>query len=159
MRAEVKPTENLERLKENLERHTEHIEKTDNGNLMVELEDPELLSRTPGVDTYTVDGEQKHGLKGRPVEEEAYIKIEDEEDAVKAFLATVEGYDLRILNSGRDWDIRQLKKYNPDIKHLKFDKPKKVLGIEKAVNIKGKQQIEIDLDEEDVELVYREMLT
>ena len=159
MRVEVKPTENLERLKENLERHTESIEQLDNGNLMIELEDPELLSRTPGVDTYTVDGEQKHGLKGRPVEEEAYIKIEDEEDAVKAFLATVEGYDLRILNSGRDWDIRQLKKYNPDIKHLKFDQPKEVLGIEKAVNIEGKQQIEINLDEEDVELVYREMLT
>ncbi len=157
MKAEVKPVSKPETLKENLEKRVETVE-TDNSSLVVELEKPELLERTPGVESFTVNGETREGLGGKPVDEEAYIRIDSREDAVKAFLATVKGYDLRVLNSGRDWDLRQLRRYNPDIKHLKFDEPKEVLGIEKSVNVPGMEKISIELPE-DSELIYREMLT
>lgn len=161
MEITVRPTEDPERLKENLEKRVENVEVED-GKLRVELEDPEILGRTPGVESYTVEGEEREGLKGRPVTVPVYAKVESEEDAVKALLATIEGYDLRILNSGREWDLRQLKRYNPDIKHLKFDEPKEFLEIEKTISEEvdaEKVEVEIPEDDEEVKLIYREMLT
>lgn len=160
MKAEIKPTQNPERLKQNLEKRVEEAE-IKNGKLVIELEKTGVLSRTPGIESYTVNGEEREGLKGRPVETPAYARIESERDAVKALLATIQGYDLRILNSGRDWDLRQLKKYNPDIKHLKFDRPKEFLEIDRAISgVEGVETIEIEMpDEDDVKLIYQEMLT
>lgn len=161
MKAEIKPTGKIDRLKENLERRVESIKKKD-GKLLVELEKPELLERTPGIESFQIDGEETEGLEGSPVEEQVYAKIESKRDAVKALLATIKGYDLRILNTSNDWDLRQLKKYNPDIKHLKFDFPKEFLDIEKSISdVEGKEKIEIEMPEteEEVKEIYQEMLT
>jgi len=157
MKAEIKPVAEPEKLKENLEKRVKKIEVDDN-ILKAEVEDPEILERTPGIESFTVEDQEYEGLGGKPVDEEAYIRIESREDAVKALLATINGYDLRVLNSGRDWDLRKLKQYNPDIKHLKFDEPKEILGIEKSVNVEGMEKIDIDMPEE-ADLIYREMLT
>lgn len=161
MEIKVHPTKDPEQLKENLEKRVEEVTVED-GELVVELEDPEILSRTPGVESYVIEGEEKEGLQGEPVSVPVYAKIESEEDAVKALLATIEGYDLRILNTGREWDLRQLRKYNPDIKHLKFDEPKDFLEIEKTISeVSGVKRIDIEMpeDEEELKLIYREMLT
>jgi hypothetical protein len=113
------------------------------------------------VKEFEYDGETHPGLKGRPVQEEAYAKIESRTDAVKALLATVQGYSLVVLNTDRQWDLKNLKKYNPDIKELKEDEPVEALEIEKTVSdIEGPEKIEIEMpDEDEEEIIYREMLT
>lgn len=161
MEIKVCPTQDPKQLKENLEKRVDHVEVED-GELTVELEEPEILSRTPGIESYTVEGKEREGLKGEPVSVPVYAKIESERDAVKALLATIEGYDLRVLNSGREWDMRQLRKYNPDIKHLKFDDPKDFLEIEKTISeVVDAEKVEIETpeDEEEIKLIYQEMLT
>ena len=132
MKVEIKPTEKPEKLEDNLEKRAKDAETRD-GKVIVEIEDPGLMDRLPGVEKYWIDGEEYEGLKGRPVQEQAYAKINSQEDLVKAFLATIDGYDLRILECGDEWDLRVLKRFNPDIKELEFDEPKEVLGIEKAL--------------------------
>ncbi|MFB6242223.1 MAG: hypothetical protein ABEJ36_05505 [Candidatus Nanosalina sp.] len=159
MKAEIKPTEDPERLKENIEKRVDSV-RIEDGNLVVELEDPGLLERTPGIKSYRLEGEEHEGIHGRPVQKQAYARLETREDAVKALMATIDGYDLRILDTEREWDLRQLRRYNPDIKHLKFEEPKDSLDIEAGIgDIEGVESIEIDVEKEDVELVYREMLT
>lgn len=160
MKVEVKPTEKIHRLKENLEKRVQSAEIKD-GKLVVETEKIDTIENAPGVEEFTVDGETHPGLKGRPVQEEAYARIESREDAVKALLATVQGYNLVVLQTERDWDLRNLKKYNPDIKQLKSDEPVEELGIEKTItDIEGLEKVEIEMpDEDEEELIYREMLT
>lgn len=160
MKVEIKPTEKKEQLKENLEKRVEDI-RVEEEKLVAETEDPGKIERTPGVESFETEGEKHPGLKGRPVQEEAYAKLENREDAVKALLATVQGYNLMILETDRNWDLKQLKKYNPDIKELKSDDLVEQLGIEKAItDIKGAEKVEIEMpDEEKKEIIYREMLT
>ncbi len=159
MKVEVKASGDQEKLAENLEKRAESV-RVDGDRIVVETEDPELLSRVPGVESYSYGGNEHSGLKGQPVEEQAYARLENRKDAVIALLATVEGYDLRILDTSREWDLRQLKKYNPDIKHLRFSSPKDFLEIEKATfGADGLEKIQIDVPEEKVEAIYREMLT
>lgn len=161
MKAKIVPTENIDRLQENLEKRVKELEK-EGDKLVAEVEDPEFLERVPGVESFEVDGEEFEGLGGRPVERQAYVRIEDMEDAVKAFLATVQGYDLRVLNTGRDWDLINLRQYNPDIKHLKIDSPRDVLEVEESVSdVEGAEKVDIEMpeNEEEIEVIYREMLT
>jgi len=159
MKIKIQPTENPEQLKENLEKRTEYIEQS-NGKLVVEVEKEETIAKTPGIDTYIVDGEEKEGLKGRPVEEKVYARLENREDAVKALLATINGHSLVVLNSSRDWDLRQLRKYNPDIIELKNDKPVDELGIKKALfEVEGIEKVDVPMEKVEVDQVYREMLT
>lgn len=163
MKLVITPSQDKNRLAENLRKRVEEVEINDK-KLVVETDEPEIIERTPGVKKFEQDGEEKPGLKGRPVQEEAYARIESKEDAVKALIATTEGYDLRILNSNRDWDLRNLKKFNPDIKHLKFETPKETLGIEKTISeVEDSEVKEIDIEmpenKEEIELIYREMLT
>lgn len=159
MKATVKPTQDPERLKENLEKRVEKIE-LENGKLKVEVNEEKILERTPGIESYKIGGEEEEGLKGRPVQEEAYAKIESKEDAVKALIATIDGYDLRILNTSRQWDLKNLKRYNPDIKHLKFEEPKEFLEIEKSLTeLEGVEKVDIEVPEDEVETIYRNMLT
>lgn len=159
MKIKVKPTEKIQALKEDIENREESKEtEIREGKIVIEAENPDFLEKVPGIEEYTVDGKTTEGLKGRPLQEQAYIKIEDRRDAVKAFLATMDGYNLAVLNSGRDWDIRKLKEYNSGIKHLKVDEPRDYLGIEKSIgNMEGLESVEMDLTDEEVELVYREM--
>lgn len=159
MKIEIIPTKEIDRLAENLEKRVKELDTVD-GKIIVEIDDPEMLSRTPGVESYSVNGEEKKGLGGEPVSEQAYARLESREDAVKAFLATVMGYDLRVLNTSREWDYRNLKRYNPDIKHLKFPDPRKELEIDKALfDAEKAEKVEINLKEVEVEKIYREMLT
>jgi len=160
----VTPSQDKNRLAENLENRVDNIE-FEGEKLVVETDEPSIIERTPGVKKFERDGEEEPGLKGKPVQEEAYAKVESKKDAVKALIATTEGYDLRVLNSNRDWDMRNLKKYNPNMKHLKFDSPNQTLGIEKTISeledSKDIEKVDIELpeDEEKIELIYREMLT
>lgn len=160
MKARVNPTEKVERLKENLEKRVEAVKQEEN-SLVVETDSLETLRKTPGIENFVYKGEDEKGLQGKPVQEPAYAKLETREDAVKAFLATVQGYDLRILNTSREWDLRKLREYNPDIKHLKLDRPREELGIEKTISeLEGVEKVSIELPGEDeTELIYREMLT
>lgn len=159
MKVKIKPTEKPDVLEENLETNFEIVDR-ENDTIVVEAETTDILERTPGVEKLETEEETIQGLKGSPVDEEAYAKIESREDAVKALLATIMGYDLRILNTGREWDYRQLKKYNPDIKHLKFDEPKDMFDIDKATfDAEDLEEIEIELEDEEINRVYRKMLT
>lgn len=160
----VTPSKDKNRLAENLQKRVEDLEIKEEV-LIVETDEPEIIERVPGVEKFKLDGEVEPGLKGKPVQEEAYAKVESKKDAVKALIATTEGYDLRVLNSSRDWDMRKLRKYNPNMKHLKFDSPKETLGVEKTISeledSKDIEKIDIELpdDKEKLELIYREMLT
>jgi hypothetical protein len=159
MKIKVKPTEKIDLLKEEIDRRKGNAEIED-GEVIVEAEDKSFLEKIPGVEEYTAEGETEEGLKGRPIQEQAYTRIESREDAVKALLATMDGYDLVVLNSEREWDLRKLKEYNPDIKHLKRDEPVEELEVEKAVgDFEGLEKVGIEISEEEVELVYSQMLT
>lgn len=158
MEIKVKPTEKIQLLKQQLEKRKGKAE-IQGEQIIVEAENTEFLEKIPGIEEYTAQGETTEGLKGRPLQEQAYIRIEDKKDAVKAFLATMDGYRLVVLNSEREWDLRKLREYNPGIKQLKTDEPKEVLGIEQAVgDVEGLEEVEIEVSDEEVELVYREML-
>lgn len=158
MEIKVKPTEKKKLMKKQLEKRKGNAE-IQGEQIIVEAENTEFLEKIPGIEEYTAQGQTEEGLKGRPLQDEAYIRIEDREDAVKAFLATMDGYRLVVLNSEREWDLRKLREYNPGIKQLSSDEPKEVLGIEKAVgDIEGLEQVDIEVSEDEVELVYREML-
>jgi hypothetical protein len=156
MKVDVEATGDRDQLAENLEKRVESVEKTQKG-LSVETTEPEILGRTPGVASYTVEGEEKEGIHGEPVDEQAYIRIESREDVVKAFLATVDGYNLVVLNTEREWDLKRLKRFNPDIKHLKSDSPVEELGIELSFSETDAdlERKRIDLEDVDVESVYR----
>ncbi|AOV95218.1 hypothetical protein AQV86_04850 [Nanohaloarchaea archaeon SG9] len=158
MKIEIKPTEKIQLMKEQLEKRKGNAQ-IQGEKVVIEAENTEFLEKTPGIEEYTVEGETKEGLKGRPLQEQAYIRIEDREDAVKALLATMDGYDLVVLNSDRKWDLRKLREYNPGIKQLKTDEPKEFLDIEQAIgDIEGLKQVEIEVSDEELDLVYREML-
>ncbi len=160
MKFKITVTEDIERLKENLEKRAENIEEVGEQKIEAEIEKEETVAKTPGIESYMVEGEEREGLKGRPVQERAYAKLETREDAVKALLATINGYNLVILDPGRDWDLRQLRKYNPDIIELKADDTVEELGIEKSLfPTEETEQVDVPMEEVDVDQVYREMLT
>jgi hypothetical protein len=160
MKAKITPIRDIEQLRENLEKRVENPEV--NGDIIeAEVEEKEVLERVPGIESFEVGEETYKGLKGEPVDELAYTRLESREDAVRAFLATVQGWNLVVLETDRKWDLKQLRKYNPDIKKIKSDEPVEELGIEKSISdIEGTEKIEIEMpDEEERELIYREMLT
>lgn len=161
MKAKITPTENIHQLKENLEKRVNEVEIKEE-IIEVEVDEKEVLERVPGIKSFEVVGSETHkGLKGKPVDELAYTRLESREDAVRAFLATVQGWNLTVLETDREWDLRQLRKYNPDIKKLKSEEPIEELGIQKSITeIEGKEKVEIEMPEKDKqELIYREMLT
>lgn len=160
MKAEVEPAAKIDRLEENLRKRVKEVRRK-GSRLIVETESIEKLEKTPGIKSFTVNGEKHEGLGGEPVDEQVYARIETKEDAVKALIATLEGYNLVVLNTERQWDLRRLREYNPDIKHLKQDQPEEFLGIEKTISdIEGLEKVDIGLEEEDdIPLIYQEMLT
>lgn len=160
MKVKITPTQDIEQLKDNLEKRAEKAE-IDGETIIAEVDDPGKLERVPGIESFRVAGETRKGLKGRPVDELAYTRLESREDAVRALLATVHGFNLVVLETDREWDLRQLRRYNPDIKRLKSSEPREELGVEKAVSdIEGVEKIDIEMpDKEETETIYREMLT
>lgn len=160
MEVKIRPTEDIKQLKENLEKRVESAEIEGN-TIEAEVDNTEVLERVPGIESFEVDGEVKKGLEGKPVDELAYIRLENREDAVRAFLATVQGWNLVVLETDRRWDLKQLRRYNPDIKKVKRSKPVEELDIKKSISdIEGTEKIDIEIpNEEETELIYREMLT
>ncbi|MFB6143742.1 MAG: hypothetical protein ABEJ98_00385 [Candidatus Nanohaloarchaea archaeon] len=158
MKVEVVPSGDKDRLAENLERRVEEVEKQGE-MLLVETENPSKLGKVPGVEKFRYHEEEHEGLEGKPVRTEAYAKIESREDAVKALLATIEGYDLRVIDTEREWDLRRLKAFNPDIKQV--NRESKALEIDYSISdTEIGEKIEIETPgEEDVERIYREFLT
>ncbi|MFO7794379.1 MAG: hypothetical protein R6V35_05405, partial [Candidatus Nanohaloarchaea archaeon] len=55
----------------------------------------------------------------------------------------------------REWDLKLLKKFNPSIKEV--SQPNEVFEIEKSVNVEGYDDVEIEVDEEDVDIIYRQV--
>ena len=151
MEAKVKAETDEQQLKQNLEKRFKDAEKTDEG-LKVELDDPEKLEKVPGIREYTANGKTVEGLKGKPLEERAYARLETRRQVAEAFLATLNGYRLVVLGEPREWDLKMLKKYNPSIKQA--SKPLEALGIEKSVNVEGFEDVGPDLTEEDVDEAY-----
>ena len=154
MKSEVEPADDPEKLEKNLSERFESAELND-GMIEVKLEEPERLSYVPGVDTYTKEEEERDGVGGRPLDQKAYARLGTREDVVKAFLATVDGYDLVILDSDREWDLKVLRLYNPGIRNLKQSEPADAFEIEKGIEIDEVDDIGIEVDEEEVEQVYR----
>lgn len=158
MKVELKPTQDPEKLRENLETRVEKVEE--NGEkLEVELPEDELevLERVPGIEKIEAEHVSREGVKGRPVQEEAYARLDSKRDLARAVVATIDGYDLRILHTGKDWDLKILRRFNPDIKHLKTDEPSEVLGIEKTLDTEDEERevIEMELSEKEVDTVCR----
>jgi hypothetical protein len=160
MKAKITPTQDIEQLKENLEKRVEEVE-IDGDKIEAEVEEKDVLERVPGIESFEVGEETGKGLKGEPVDELAYARLESREDTVRAFLATVQGWNLVVLETDRKWDLRNLRKYNPDIKKVKSSEPVEELEVEKSISdIEGTEKVEIEMPEEDeTELIYREMLT
>lgn len=158
MKAEIKPAQDPEKLLNNLSQRVNSAEFKD-GKITVEIPDQKLdmLERTPGVESITVDGETISGLKGRPIQDDAYANLESREDFAEALLATVQGYNLKILNTGRDWDLKLLRRFNPDIKHLKHDTPPNFLEIDKTLDSTDEEREDVspDVSDEDIEMIYR----
>lgn len=163
MKAKITPTENISQLKDNLEKQAEKVERKQD-TLEVEIDEPEKLERVPGIKKIKLKGdteEERKGLKGKPVDELAYARLESWKDTVQAFLATVQGWNLVVLETDRKWDLRNLRKYNPDIKKLKSQEPVEELELNKSIaDIEGMEKIDVETpDENKQRLIYREMLT
>ncbi|MFB6245134.1 MAG: hypothetical protein ABEJ03_02190 [Candidatus Nanohaloarchaea archaeon] len=163
MKAVVEPSEpdKLSQLEDNLRKRVESMQRAD-GSLVVEVEDLSLLERTPGVAEFeTPEGDTIPGIGGSPVDEQVYARLESREDAVRCLLATVGGYDLVVLETTREWDLRRLKRFNPRMKHLKRQKPAEELGVERALfEAEGLEKVEVEMPEPDeVVGIYREKLT
>ena len=158
MEAKVKPTQDIEILRENLEaRELETTVKEDDKIIVEASEDKlvDVIDTTPGVENYVIDGRDFEGLKGRPVQEKMYARLRTDEDVAKAFLATVEGYDLVVLDGGLDWHLRLLKNYNPDIRQLSSGRDD-LFEVEKSLLDEGpEEKIEYKLSEEEIEKIIR----
>ena len=156
MKVEITATEKPEKLLKNIRPRVKNAElkKT---KITAEIEDEEELEKIPGIKEYVIDGKTSEGLGGSPIDEKAYIKLNSMEDVAKGFLATASGYDLVVIECNREWDLRLLRKYNPSIKEV--SEPSEVFEVSKSVNVDGFEDIGIEIDEEDVEMVYKQVVS
>lgn len=165
MKYTIKPTQDPEKLKENIEKRLQENTKLENGQIKLELDtsQEQKLQKIPGIQKYRKTNEEQWqtGLKGKPIQKKAFAKLENQEDAVKALIATQEGYNLTILQTENQWDLKHLKKYNPSIKQLKHKKPPEKLPIQKTITkLENKQKVHIEMPEpEKINQIYQEMLT
>lgn len=155
MKVEVTPASDPEKLVENLRERFEEVKMGE--KIAVETEEPEKLGRIPGIKSYKVRGEEREGLGGQPVDEKAYAKIKTKRDLAEAFLATVSGYDLVVVECSREWDLKLLKRYNPSIREV--SEPSDIFEIDKALNLEGFEGLGIEIDDEEVELVYSKVVS
>lgn len=158
MEVEIKPTQDSEKLAENLEKRVDSVKEVE-GVLKAEIgqENIDILERTPGVKSFTKNNEEVQGVKGRPVQEEAYTHIESRKDFAEALLATIQGYDLRVLQTGREWDLKLLRRFNPDIKQLKHDEPPEILDIDKTLDSDDEEReyVGYEVSEKEVDMICR----
>lgn len=158
MDVRVKPTQDIEELRQNLQSRVENTHVED-GEIILETSDRKevrkLLESTPGIESFQIDDETFEGLKGRPVQEKIYARLENDRDVAEAFVATVEGYDLVVLKGGLDWHLRLLKRFNPDIRQLSSGRSS-IFDVEKSLFSEGPEEtVEYELSEEEVEQILR----
>jgi len=157
MQAKITPTKNKKDLKKYLKPRTDKIEETENG-LKAELEEPGKLSCIPGIEKYTVEGEEYPGIGGTPINgTKALVKIENRKDAARAFLTTLDGYTVYILNSNRFWDVQKLKEYNSEIVEIKDRETAEIFNFDKKVNFGEEHDFEVS--EKELLKIYMEFLT
>lgn len=161
MKVKIFPTCDTKTLEETLNSRFQKAEiKEDVIELEIEQEKLDQLERTPGIERIENGEDGFEGIGGKPVKQKAYARLESEEDAVKALLATLEGYSLVIFDTDREWDLKQLRRYNPDIIQLKNSQPVEKLDIKHAVgDIDGCKNIQVEFDPKDVPEIYSKMLT
>jgi hypothetical protein len=150
MKVLIKPTEKPEKLIKHLKPRVEAIERHSSQKIEVETDEETKMDFVPGIEEYTVDGETRQGLGGKPIHREAFMHVEDKKDAAKAFLETREGYKLYI-STEREWDLRLLRRYNPGI--IKADRE-----VAEELDIE-KHQEEKELSNEELRQIYRRYLT
>ena len=157
MKAEIKPAKDPEKLLHNISKRVKSADLED-GKIIVEISEEKLdmIERTPGVESFEAKGETISGLKGRPIQEDAYAKLETREDFAKAVLATIQGYNLKVLETEREWDMRLLRRFNPDIKQLKHDTPPGILDIDKTLDSSDdkREDVSPEVSDEDIEMIY-----
>lgn len=161
MNIKISPTQDIKVLKETLDSRFKKAVVSEN-SIELEIKEEKLgqLERTPGVDYFKKEDQKVEGLGGKPVKKKAYARLESEKDAVKAFLATLKGYSLVIFDTDREWDLRNLRRYNPDIIQLKNSEPVESLEINYCVGkVEGCKEVEINIEEEKVSEIYSKMLT
>lgn len=156
MRATVTPTEKPEKLLENLRPRVKSAERKGE-KINVEVEEKKTLERVPGIKSFETDEGKFEGLGGKPVNQKAYAKINSKRDLAEAFLATVAGYDLVITECSREWDLKMLRLYNPSIKEV--SEPSDIFEIEKSLNLEGFEDLGIEISDEDVDAVYRKVVS
>lgn len=149
MKVEVKPSSQTEKLAEYLRPRVESLE-IDESSIEVETDSPEKLTQIPGIESFTVDGEEKEGLGGKPIHREAFFEINSREDAAKAFLATVDGYTLYV-STEREWDLRKLREYNSEIVRAGE-------GVAEELGIEALDE-DFNLTREELLAIYDEFLT
>ncbi|MFB6241725.1 MAG: hypothetical protein ABEJ36_02880 [Candidatus Nanosalina sp.] len=158
MKVEIKPTQDPEILKQNLEKRVQEVERKDE-KLIAEMDKGSviILERTPGIEEYEAGDEVREGLKGRPVQEQAYARLDSKRDLARAVVATIDGYDLRIFDTENRWDLKILRSFNPGVKELKMEEPSEALGIEKTLDSQDQEhdQVEMEISEEEVDTVLR----
>jgi hypothetical protein len=150
MKAKIKPTEKPGKLLKYLKPRLQKVEKKQDNTIHAEIQAETYLTKVPGIETFKINGETKEGLGGKPIHKEAFTKIETKKDAVKAFLATVEGYRLYV-STERDWDLKILRKYNPGIIKIEPEAAKE-LGIKELDE-------DFDLTQKEYTGIYQEFLT
>lgn len=157
----IKPTQDEEVMKKNLEKRG--YEPNENLEIQITRDNLNKIERMPGIDKIITPEEQIEGLKGRPTQEKAYAKLNTKEQVVKAFLATINGYNLVIINPDRDWDYKILKKYNPQIRRIKTQDINEI--IEKELEIEKSlfqnpnvEKIDVPVEEKDIETIYQELM-
>lgn len=157
MEAQITPTEKPEKLLTNIRPRVKNAELQQGGKIKAEIENPGQLEKVPGIKEYAVDGERFKGLGGSPIDQKAYAKIHSKEDVAKAFLATASGYNLVITGCSRDWDLKMLRKFNPSIKEV--SEPDEVFGIDQALNLEDFEDIGIEIEEDEIDIVYRQVVS
>ncbi|NMJ76550.1 hypothetical protein GLU01_00590 [Nanohaloarchaea archaeon] len=130
MEVEVKPSGDTQLLVDNLSRRIDGAERK-NGLIVVETDNPQDLSTIPGVEWYEPrDGQRQSGVGGSCIgEDSAFKRVENRRDAAEALAATLDGFSL-VVRTERRWDLKCLKRFNPDIKNLKSGDPES-LGLQK----------------------------
>ena len=156
MEARITPTENIEKLLINIRPRVKKAE-LEGGKINAEIDNPEQLEKIPGIKEYEIEGEYFKGLGGSPIDQEAYAEIHTKEDVAKAFLATASGYNLVITGCSRDWDLKMLRKFNPSIKEV--SEPDEVFEIDQALNLDGFEDIGISIEEDEIDIVYRQVVS
>lgn len=158
MNVTVTPTQQKSKLAQNLREEFQEV-KVENSVIELKTEDPYKVAKRPGVEKVETDDQTIEGVKGKPLEQTALCSLDTRKDAVRALIATIDGYRLVIKETERQWDLKNLRKYNPGIKELKGSVDEEILGVDKSLDPEDNlEHVEIELGEK-WEKIYTAMLT